>query len=105
MVIEVKTRFGDIVFGNWKTSDPNFMWCREVCNILTKEEVEDGVGIVLLKFDDCWSVRFFGGNLYYRIIESYKLMYPEGKKYLTATKAKEDIDKFLYRVNALGVFL
>jgi hypothetical protein len=100
MVIKIK----DITFADWRANDPSFMWCREVIHS-DEKSYEDGVGIVLMCFDQLWSVRFFNSHFFHLVKEAYKLMYPSGKSYLTAEEAKEDIDKFLHRVNSLKVFL
>lgn len=103
MVKEVKTREGSLIFSEWKTGDPKFMWCRELTNT-GKDESDHGAGIVLLCFDDQWSIRFFS-NLLHMVVDAYNIMYPYGKKYASPEEAKEDVDKFLFRVNSLKLFL
>ena len=104
MVIEIKSKDTVLIFSEWKTSDPKFMWYREITN-LGEEAIDLGAGITLLCFYNVWSVRFFAGNLFRVVIEAYNLMYPKDKTYLTAEEAKDDMDKFLHRVNSLKIFL
>ena len=39
------------------------------------------------------------------VVDAYNIMYPYGKKYASPEEAKEDVDKFLFRVNSLKLFL
>ena|ERR1700677_4749272 len=104
MVIEVKDGNKTFIFGEWISYSPSFMWYRELTNVCG-DLIDNGYGITLLCFNGRWSVRFFNGYYFSVVPETYKIMYPCVKEYLTAEEAKEDIDKFLHRVNSLKVFL
>jgi hypothetical protein len=103
MVIKVKYKDTILKFDDWKCGDSNFIWYRSFIND-ESEELDDG-NIVLLQFNGLWSVRFFDSALFSIVPEFYKLIYSDSKRWSNASEAKEDVDKFLHRINSLKVFL
>lgn len=102
MVIEIRNKGKCLTFEDWTCADPNFMWFRALS---INAEVITAAGVVLLKFGELWSVKFFGSALSGVVTKSYDLMYPDGKEYPSIEEAREEIDRFLHRVSLLKVFL
>jgi len=100
-MIEIKLKDYLLSFDEWKYSDPDFMWYRQIINNTDADGVS---GIVLIKFNEVWAIRFFGEILWV-INDYYNSMLPNIKSYSNVVQAREEIDKFLHRINSLRVFL
>jgi hypothetical protein len=84
---------------HWDTSEPKFIWAKSMLDSSGEQALQllDD-GIVILLFDDCWRIRFFGkANEVKHIGSIYDIMFPNDKQYTKdmVEQLKSDIDKFL----------
>lgn len=106
MPITIKTSGKDLVFSDWQSGDPGFMWFRSLLRPPAYEtEHDEGAGVAIQCFDQRWIVRLYNPYLFLTIKEAYHMMYPTNPSYPTADKAKREIDKFLGRVASLKALL
>ena len=75
--IIIKTTPKDLVFDEWKTFDPTFMWSRALLRPNAYEtEYDEGVEITIQCFHQQWVVRFYNPRHFYVVKESYYVMCP-----------------------------
>lgn len=98
--IIIKNGQEDLVFGDWQTGDPEFMWFRQL--ITTNKS---GIGIVVQCFTQSWQIRLYNSLFIPIIREAYKMIYSNSPRYQTADDAKQEVDRFLNRVSSLKALL
>jgi hypothetical protein len=103
MIIQVKLPNSTLTFDEWRSRDPDFLWCRDLIrNVGNSLE-----GIVLGRADyligavPSWKIKFFGVDQIHDIWRQY----PHPTSWPSVQEAKQEFDKFLHRINSLGAFL
>jgi hypothetical protein len=107
MIIEIKYKDQLFKFADWQENKgPNFIHYRQLFTI-NGEEYEDNIFISIVNFpfsNEGWRLKVYGYPRLDFITEIYQEIHPGNVRYKSADEAKKEIDRFLLRINSLGVF-